>query len=86
MRIMHISSAAGRECSYRSMATASSLSGANSSMTADQEPETVSCVFSLAEMDTRKGSYFSPTVRFTVRAAETFGRASAPIVSAAVRL
>ena len=51
-----------------------------------REPETVSCVFSLNELNTRKGSYFSPTVRFTVRAAETFGKASAPLHSAAVRL
>ena len=51
-----------------------------------REPDAISCVFSLAELNTRKGSYFSPTVRFTVRAAETFGKASAPLVSAAVRL
>ena len=51
-----------------------------------QEPEMVSCVFSLSELNTRKGPYFSPTVRFTIRAAETFGKASAPLLSAAVRL
>ena len=48
----------------------------------EREPETVSCVFSLNELNTRKGPYFSPTVRFIVRAAETFGKKSEPIVSA----
>ena len=48
----------------------------------EREPETVSCVFLLNELNTRKGPYFSPTVRFIVRAAETFGKKSEPIVSA----
>ena len=52
----------------------------------DREPDSVKCVFSLAELNTCKGSYFSPTVQFTVRAAETFGKASPPLVSAPVKL
>ena len=50
-------------------------------LSSEREPATVNCVFSLAELNTRKGSYFSPTVRFAVRAVETFGKASAPLVS-----
>ena len=52
----------------------------------DREPDSVKCVFSLAELNTCKGTYFSPTVQFTVRAAETFGKASSPLVSAPVKL
>ena len=50
------------------------------------EPDTVNCVFALAELNTRNDSYFKPTVRFTVRAAETFGKTSAPITSEDVTL
>ena len=45
------------------------------------EPKTANCVFSLNELNTRSGSYFSPTVRFIVRAVETFGKKSDAIVS-----
>ena len=48
----------------------------------EREAKTVRCVFSLAELNTRKGSCFSPVVRFIVRASETFGKKSGAIVSA----
>ena len=47
-----------------------------------REPRTVGCVFSMNELDTLKSSYFSPAVRFRVRAVESFGKKSEAIVSA----
>ena len=50
------------------------------------EGKTVKCVFSVDEIGVRKGPCFAPVVRFYVRAAESFGRQSEPLVSAPVKL
>ena len=48
------------------------------------ESKTVKCVFALSELGTRKASYLTPTVRFRVRAAESFGKAGEAICSDAI--
>ena len=70
------------ECDIRRIACTKRVYSPADFLAPEREPKTVSCVFSLNELNTRKGPYFSPTVRFIVRAAETFGRESEPIVSA----
>ena len=52
----------------------------------EREPPRVQCVFALAELGARKTSYATPVVRFRVRAAESFGKTSAAIVSGNVAL
>ena len=48
------------------------------------ESKIVKCVFALSELGTRKASYLTPTVRFRVRAAESFGKAGEAICSDAI--
>lgn len=48
---------------------------------AEKEPDAVTCVFATREFGTKKGSCFTPRVRFAVRAADAFGHASRPLVS-----
>ena len=50
------------------------------------ESKTVKCVFALSELGTRKASYLTPTVRFRVRAAESFGGMGDAIYSDATGL
>ena len=52
----------------------------------ERDGGTVRCVFSVNELGTRKAKWFSPKVRFVVRAAESFGKTSAPLVSESTRL
>ncbi len=69
------------ECDFRRVACTKRVYSPAYFLAPEREPKTVSCVFSLIELNTRKGSYFSPTVRFLVRAAETFGKKSEAITS-----
>ena len=74
------------ECDIRRVACTKRVYSPAYFLAPDREPGTVSCVFSLNELNTRKGSYFAPTVRFIIRAAETFGKKSEAIVSASSKI
>ena len=69
------------ECDIRRVACTKRVYSPAYFLAPEREPRTVSCVFALNELNTRKGSYFAPTVRFIVRAAETFGKKSEAIAS-----
>ncbi len=69
------------ECDIRRIACTKRIYSPAYFLAPEREPKTVSCVFSLNELNTRKGSCFAPTVRFIVRAAETFGKKSEAIAS-----
>ena len=69
------------ECDIRRIACTKRVYSPAYFLAPEREPKTVSCVFSLNELNTRKGSCFAPTVRFIVRAAETFGKKSEAIAS-----
>ena len=74
------------ECDIRRIACTKRVYSPAYFLAPEREPKTVSCVFSLNELNTRKGSCFAPTVRFIVRAAETFGKKSEAIVSASSKI
>ena len=74
------------ECDIRRIACTKRVYSPAYFLVPEREPKTVSCVFSLNELNTRKGSCFAPTVRFIVRAAETFGKKSEAIASASSKI
>ena len=74
------------ECDIRRIACTKRVYSPAYFLAPEREPKTVSCVFSLNELNTRKGSCFAPTVRFIVRAAETFGKKSEAIASASSKI
>ena len=74
------------EYDIRRVAKAKRVYGPGYFKTPGCEGKTVKCVFSLDEIGVCKGPCFAPVVRFYVRAAESFGKESEPLVSEPVKL
>ena len=69
------------ECDFRRVACTKRVYSSTYFLAPKCEAPTVRCVFALNELNARKAPFYEPSVRFAVRAAESFGKASAPIVS-----
>ncbi len=74
------------ECGVRRVAATKRVYSPGYFNMPERESKTVKCVFALSELGTRKASYLSPTVKFRVRAAESFGKMGNAIFSDAIRL
>lgn len=69
------------ECDVRRVAATKRVYSPGYFNMPERESKTVKCVFALSELGTRRASYLVPSVRFRVRAAESFGKTSDAIFS-----
>lgn len=70
-----------KECDFCRVANTKRVYSPTYFLAPKHEAPTACCVFALNELNARKAPFYEPSVRFIVRAAESFGKASAPIVS-----
>ena len=70
-----------KECDFCRVASTKRVYSLTYFLAPEHEASTVCCVFALNELNARKAPFYEPSVRFIVRAAESFGKAGAPIVS-----
>ena len=70
-----------KECDFCRVASTKRVYSPTYFLAPKHEAPTVCCVFAVNELNARKAPFYEPSVRFIVRAAESFGKASAPIVS-----
>ena len=69
------------ECDVRRVAATKRVYSPGYFNMPERESKTVKCVFALSELGARRASYLVPSVRFRVRAAESFGKTSDAIFS-----
>ena len=70
-----------RECGGERVAKMKRVYAPSCFLPPGREAESVECVFSLAELGTKSANYFKPALRFTVQAADSFGRTSETLLS-----
>lgn len=74
------------ECGVRRVAASKRVYSPGYFNMPERESKTARCVFALSELGARKAPYLNPTVRFRVRAAESFGKMGDAIFSEQISL